>query len=244
MGGWTCMRRAALCAGLGLIAACTVQLVAPYDAQLQQQASAMQAQVGTWDLSMRAAAGTINADPRNPDVISTLNAWRGDADAMLTLAISNDTGLVSCGDAVKAVSGAIEAAIPAGLKSATPPATTGAGTPPPAGCESDLVATIATGIDDVQKALKYCQASWVPDSYFATLAQTKGAAPAPPAAPSAAQQTALQKSCLAEFKAQTQTPANAAEAGHGRAVSALLTSLQTIVYIETRKKAATTTTAK
>jgi hypothetical protein len=43
---------------------------------------------------------------------------------------------------------------------------------------------------------------------------------------------------LAEFKADPNVPAAAASAQHGRAVSVLLTTLQSIVYVETRKKAA------
>ena len=78
-----------------LATACTAQLVAPYNADLQQRASSMQAEVASWDLAMRHGAGTIADDPRNPDVIAQLNKWRGDADAMLTLAISSDPQTVT-----------------------------------------------------------------------------------------------------------------------------------------------------
>ena len=60
-----------------LVAACTTELVAPYNADLQQKASSMQAEVASWDLAMLQGAGTIAADPRNPDVIAMLNKWRG-----------------------------------------------------------------------------------------------------------------------------------------------------------------------
>jgi hypothetical protein len=230
---------AGIAVAMMLIAACTVQLVAPYNSDLQQKASAMQAEVGTWDLTMRAAAGTTAADPRNPDVSAALNKWRGEADAMLTLAVSNDPGLGQCGEATKAVSGAIEASIPEMLRVTAPPPTTSAGAATQSGCEAQLVANIATGIDDVARALKYCQAAWVPDSYFTGLAENRASASKPNAAPNIATQVALSGSCGEEFKSQQQTSTNAAEAGHGRAVSALLTTLQAIVYIETRKKAAT-----
>jgi hypothetical protein len=229
---------AGIIVAMAVIAACTVQLVSPYNSDLQQKASAMQAEVGTWDLTMRDAAGTIAADPRYPDVSAALNKWRGEADAMLTLAVSNDPGLGQCGEATKAVSGAIQASIPEMLRvTAPPPASGSPGTP--AGCEAQLVANIGTGIDDVARALKYCRAEWVPDAYFTGLAQNRASAARPNPAPGNATQIALDKSCGAEFKSQQQTPTNAAEAGHGRAVSALLTTLQAIVYIETRKKAAT-----
>ena len=153
-----------------VVAACTVHLVAPHSADLQQKASAMQAEVGTWDLTMRTAAGSIAADPRNPDVSAALNKWRGEADAMLTLAISNDPGVAHCGQMLAAMSRAIETRIPASVRAAVPPATAPAAGPQQ-GCEAQLVADIATGIDDVARALKYCQVSWVPDSYFTALAQ-------------------------------------------------------------------------
>jgi hypothetical protein len=232
----------AMVIALLLVTGCAVQLVAPYSSDLQQKASAMQAEVGTWDLTMREAAGTIAADPRHPDVSAVLNKWRGEADAMLTLAVSNDPGIGHCGDAMKAVSGAIEASIPASLRAVAPSvASGGAAAASQAGCEAQLVANIAIGIDDVARALKYCQLDWVTDTYFTSLAQNRATAPKPDAAPNAAKQRAVDRSCDVEFMPQPQTPTNAAEAGHGRAVSALLTTLQAIVYIETRKKAATAT---
>src|SRR5258707_14567309 len=76
----------------GVLSACTVQLVAPYNSELAQTASGMQAEVIAWDLHMRSGAGTISDDSRHPDVLGTLNKWQGAAGAMLTLAISNDPG--------------------------------------------------------------------------------------------------------------------------------------------------------
>jgi hypothetical protein len=100
------------------------------------------------------------------------------------------------------------------------------------------VAEINTGVDDIERALKYCHLDWVPDAYFADLGQNRSVAPNPPAAPTAETQGTLKKHCVAEFTVASNTPVNAAGARHGRAVSALLTTLQAIVYIETRKKAA------
>lgn len=221
----------------GTLAACTVQLVAPYNSELQQKASAMQAEVGAWDLTMRGNAGTTAADPRNPEVTATLNRWRGQADAMLTLAVSNDPDMVACSDAVKRVYGAIESSVPENLRGAlksSAAATQTAGSAA-SGCEAGIVAGIGTGIDDIETVLKYCRVPWIDDAYFTALTQNRGSPPKPP---SAADQIKLTNSCLAEFKAAPQLPAGAAEAGHGRAVSALLRTLQAIVYVENRKKAA------
>ena len=216
-----------------LAAACTTQLVAPYNADLQQKASSMQAEVGSWDLAMRQGAGTIADDPRNPDVIAMLNKWRGDADAMLTLAISSDPQTVDCNAAAGSVRTLIESKIPPDLRvGISSTGSSGA----KSGCEATLVSGIQGNIDSIELALSRCRADWVPDTYFTALSQNRAAAPKPPAT-TEARQDSLKRSCASEFRRAPGAPANAAEAQHGRAVSALLTTLQVIVYVENRKKA-------
>jgi hypothetical protein len=232
-------RLVALSVVTAVATACTVQLVAPYNSDLQQKASSMQAEVAAWDLTMRSGAGTIADDPRHPDVGATINKWHGEADAMLTLAVSDDPGMADCSAAAKTVYGVIESSVPANLRAAAQPAAVGhADATGPSGCEAGLVASIGTGIDDVEKALKYCQVPWVPDAYFTALGQNRATAPSPPKASNSGVQEKLDNSCIAEFKIAPTAPANAAGTHHGRAVSALLTTLQAIVYVETRKKAA------
>jgi hypothetical protein len=222
-----------------LLIACTVQLVSPYNAELALRASSMQSEVAAWDLTMHSGAGTFSDDPRNPSVSATLNKWRGEADAMLTLAISNDPGVINCSEAMRVASGAIETSIPAGLRTPAQSAgTSGASAVTPSGCEAELVADVSTDIDDIERALKYCRLDWVPDAYFGDLGQNRSVAPKPPAAPTAEIQDTLKKHCVAEFTVASNMPVDAAGARHGRAVSTLLTTLQAIVYIETRKKAA------
>jgi hypothetical protein len=229
-------RIAMIIVAFALAAACTAQFVAPYNADLQQKASSMQAEVASWDLTMRHGAGTVADDPRNPDVIATLNHWRGEADAMLTLAISNDPKAVDCNPAAESVRGLIESNIPADLRTNIFSAkNTGTTT----GCEATLVAGIDGNIDSIELALRRCRADWVPDTYFMALSQNGTSAPKPTAT-TEAKQDSLTRSCESEFKPTPGAPANAAEARHGRAVSALLTTLQVIVYVENRKKAAAT----
>jgi hypothetical protein len=230
---------ATVVAAATIISSCAVQLVAPYDAELQRRASSMQADVAAWDLTMRGAAGTIAADPRNPDVVAMINKWRGEADAMLTLAVSNDPNVVSCSEAVKAVDRSIESAIPLSLRAPTQSSAPAQASPLALlGCEATLVADVETGIDDVEKGLKYCKVPWIEDAYFTRLAENRTTAPAPPKAPTIPDQSKLTSSCLFEFEANPQMPAKAAGARHGRAVSNLLETLAVIVYIENRKKAA------
>lgn len=229
-------------AGLTVIAilavtSCSVQLVAPYNADLAQKASSMEAEASSWDLTMRGGAGTIADDPRNPDVVAILNRWRGQADAMLTLAVSNDPGTVGCSQAAQAAYAAIESSIPSALQIAGSTTGSASNTSVPSGCEAALVADIRSGIDDIAKALKFCRANWVPDEYFSSLSQNHLAAAKPSPAPNKGEQDVLTRSCFAEFKEPAQ-PADPTIVQHGRAVSHLLTTLQVIVYVENRKKAA------
>jgi hypothetical protein len=221
-----------------LATACTVQLVAPYNSDLQQKASSMQAEVAAFDLTMRAGAGTIVDDPRNPGVALLINKWHGEAEAMLTLAASNDPGVANCGEAARLVAGAIESALPPNLRSAPAAAAGGGAGTSPSSCETALVAQIDIGLNDLEKGLEYCRLSWVDDGYFTGLAQNPATASKPPNVPSATAQQKLRNSCFAEFKIAPTAPAAAAGAQHGRAVSAVLTTLQSIVYVENRKKAA------
>jgi hypothetical protein len=187
----------------------------------------MQSEASQWDLSMRSGAGEIIDDPRYPAVEDTINKWRGEADSMLTIAISNDPGTVNCSAAAKAAYGLIANALPTTISASGTPkegATTG--------CEVGLVADLKVAIDDLSRGVKYCEVPWAPDSYFSGIAEHSGAAANPPAGTPAQQRTA-RNSCLAEFKAP-----QSGGTGHGRAVSHLLTTLQVIVYVETQKAAA------
>jgi hypothetical protein len=231
------LRRLLVCAvATAVLGACTPQIVAPYNPELQQKASAMQAEVGSWDLAMRAAAGTVAADPRNPDVAATLNRWQGEADAMLTLAVSNDPGQVRCSEAVNAVQAAIIAALPADLRAAAQAnAQSAASRSTAAGCESVLVTSLSEEINTIRQVLDAgCKLKWIDDGWFAT--QGRDTAARPPAAPKRADQDAVAASCRFEFSPSGQAN-DTATAAHGTAVSRLLMLLQEIVYIETRKKA-------
>ncbi len=216
---------------------CSVQLVAPYNSELAQRASSMQAEVVAWHLRIRSGAGTTLADPRHPDVAATLNRWRGEADAMLTIAISSDPGTVNCSEAEKTVSAAIERRIAAEPRAAIAPVAAPGGASAVRGCETALVAAIDAGIDDVERALKYCRAGWVDDAYFVELGQSRFTAVKPPPAPNPAVQETLRRACFAGFGPSLNAPADApATARHGRAIASLSTTLQAIVYIENRKK--------
>jgi hypothetical protein len=230
--------RAALIAVFTAATACTVQLVAPYNSELEQKASSMEAEVSSWDLAMRQGAGRIDDDPRNPDNVKMLNKWRGEADAMLTLIVSSDPDLVNCSEVAQKVYKTLEDQLPqqvrANVQKTTDGATQTSGAR--AGCEAAVVADLNSAIDDAADKLKYCKLDWVKDDYFAGASHAAATAAPPPPASSDAQEK-INRSCLAEFR---ETPPGGSSPGtrHGRAVSHLLTTLQVIVYVENRKKAA------
>ncbi|MND03200.1 hypothetical protein D3C83_229150 [compost metagenome] len=60
----------------------------------------------------------------------------------------------------------------------------------------------------------------------------------PPPAPNPAAREALRRACFSEFRVSTNAPIGAAAARRGRAVAGLSMTLQAIVYIENRKRAA------
>jgi hypothetical protein len=217
-----------------IISSCALQLVAPYNADIGQKASAMQAEVSAWELTMRQGAGTVADDPRYPDVSNTLNRWRGEAEAMLTVAVSGDPGNVNCSEAAKAVFAAFKDLVPPELLSQQKVG----GTPPSEalgskGCESALVADLGAAIEKFSEHVKWCQIEWIPDSYFQNKNIDATKVPAP-SSPEAAR--GLYNRCFAEFKAPEED--SNVVSRHGRAVSHALTTLQAIVYLENRKKAA------
>jgi hypothetical protein len=223
----------------GVVAACAPQLVAPYNSDLAQKSSAMEAEVSTWELAMRANAGNADDDPRLATIEQMLNKWRGEAEAMLTLAISNDPGSISCNQAAAAIYNAIEPEIPRQLRSSVSAFDTSADLPASTGCEAALVADIQSGLDDIDSALKYCRVTWIPDAYFKAPSQSSNRS-SNQTPPDKDAQEKLTRSCLAEFKepALTSPDAAATSARHGRAISHVVTTLQAIVYVENRKKAA------
>jgi hypothetical protein len=221
------------------VAGCSVHLVAPYDSELEQKASSMEAEVSSWELAMRRGAGTLTDDPRNPDVTRQLDKWRGEASAMLTLIVSADPRTVACNEVATLALKAIQGSLPAALATdagaaAVKPRAEGAES-----CEVGLVADLATGIDDIARATQYCQLSWVPAAYF----EPGKTAETAPIAPSDTARDTLQRGCFAEFKTAPASTTSAATAAtsHGRAVSHLVTTLQVIIYVENRKKAAQAT---
>jgi hypothetical protein len=111
-----------------MLAACQVQWVSPYSADLQKKATDMLAEVVAWESHMRAAAGTAAADPRNPDVQATLEKWHGEIEAMSEIELGIDPGSTVCDKFVATISGSISGGLKKLLPD-TPAAGSSAATP-------------------------------------------------------------------------------------------------------------------
>lgn len=189
--GWTL---AALLA-IPTLAACQVQWVSPYSADLQKKATDMLAEVIAWESHMRAAAGTPAADPRNPDVQATSEKWHGEIEAMSEIELGIDPGSTACDKFVATISGSISG----GLKKRLPdtPAAGSSAATPISHCET-LPGIFTRMIQQVTGSTPYapgipfmldqqCKLPWLSDEYFAALREGRATAGAPsPARPTSA----------------------------------------------------------
>ena len=238
-----------LAAGLAILilAACQVQWVSPYSADLQKKATDMLAEVVAWENHMLAAAGTAAADPRNPDVQATLERWHGEIEAMSEIELGIDHGSTVCDKFLAAIGGSI----PGTLKKVLPdaPAAGGSETKPISHCETlpgiftrmkQQVTGSAADAPGIPFILdQQCKLPWLSDEYFKILQEgraTAGASsPARPASagakagtPSKAQEVAATAQCRSLFE----PPSGAA---HGNLLTPLVVDLDAIIYREGRQ---------
>jgi hypothetical protein len=225
---------------LPILAACQVQWISPYSADLQKRATDMLAEVVAWESHMRAAAGTAAADPRNPDVQAMLEKWHGEIEAMSEIELGIDPGSTVCDEFIRTISGSIseglKKTLPAGPEAASP------GIKPIAHCET-LPGIFTRMIKQVTISMPAelfeCELPWLSDEYFISLQEgraTIGAAsPARPVSqevrariPSEVQQARVTTNCRSLFE----PPSGAA---HGNLVASLVVDLDAIVYREGRQ---------
>lgn len=168
---------AALVPVLLLLAGCQAQFVSPYSADLQKRATDMLSDVITWEGTMRVAAGTPAADPRNPDVVAKLQTWKGDIEAMATIELGIDPGSSVCNKFLGTISASVQkelapATAAAGGSSASAPLTIS--------CESlpDIFNRMNTQVNVriPQVLAQQCQLPWLSDAYLAAMVQTRATA--------------------------------------------------------------------
>ena len=232
-----------------MVAACQVQWVAPYSAELQTRATDMLAQVVAWEDHMRAAAGTAAADPRDPEVQATLDKWHGEIEAMGEIELGIDPGSTVCDKFLATISGSIAS----GLKQALPqtPTAGSSAAKPIAHCETlpsifTRMMQQVTGDSAQTPGIPFildqqCRLPWLSEEYFAAPRErgaTAGASsPARPTieagrpgTPSADQKATARQRCLGLFERRS-------GAAHGVLVNQLVVDLDAIIYREGRQAA-------
>ena len=209
---------AALVPCLMLLSGCQQHFVSPYSADLQKRATDMLADVTTWEGTMRNAAGTPAADPRNPDVVAKLQTWNGDIEAMAAVEVSIDPGSTVCDKLLGAIGGLVQKEMGSATTTATAAGSATGSAPVAAKCETlpDIFSRMKTQVSErmPRVLVQQCQLSWLPDAYFAAIVQNRATAGAPVAA-----------------KAQ---PAAAAQPGTPTPAQANLAKLRCAALFETR----------
>ncbi len=82
----------------GLLAACSVRYVSPYNAEIATRAATLYQEVIGFELMMRRAAGTPAGDPRDEDNQHLFDAWAASVATMATISTSLDPRAVRCQD--------------------------------------------------------------------------------------------------------------------------------------------------
>ena len=245
---------AAVGARAAFLLSCSVQLVSPFDADLQKRASDLTSEISAWEMQMRSQAGTVATDPRNPQVQAALQRWLGELEAMQQLQFSTDPGLIECraaADSVlrqvqdlvasqkqKTLMRAIAAASPTEDQAAQ------AGSAPAKSCEAIPISLAAKDVGLLQKIMEQqCRVPGADDAFFESAQDDKLAAAAgtrmkagvkPAAAGSPTEKS--QAMCLAVFLPPSVAGSNDP---HGPPVSAIIGDLNAIVFIEGKKKPGT-----
>ena len=86
-----------------LLLGCQAQFVSPYSTDVQKRASDMIAEISAWELQMREAAGTPDADPRQLDIEAKFANWDGELEAMTAIETALAPETIRCDGLAAAV---------------------------------------------------------------------------------------------------------------------------------------------
>jgi len=229
------------------LAACHVQWVSPYSADLEKKATDILSDVVAWESHMRSVAGTAAADPRNPDVQAKLATWRGDIEAMSEIEIGIDPGSTACDAFLATISGNISGRLHSVLPFA--PAAASSELKPITHCETlpgifTSMTKQVTGSTADFAGIPFildqqCKLPWLSDAYFtaiqegrATAGATSPARPASPAAAAGTPTNVQQSNATTQCRSLFEPPSGAV---HGNLVDPLIVELDEIIYREGRQ---------
>jgi hypothetical protein len=229
-----------------LLLGCQVQFVSPYSADVQKRASDMIAEISAWELQMREAAGTLDADPRQPNIKAKFANWDGELEAMAAIETALAPGIVKCDRLAAAVTQSSRIQIPENASSPIGGPSGSSSAITSQSCEMQVFQNLADTLAKMQQVVeRQCQLPWLTERDFQTSGAHQAAAGlqgsaantrAITSAPSADQERIARERCAAIFRPSTaQGGQNLA---HGVVVAPVIGQLYDIVYIETRKNTA------
>jgi hypothetical protein len=229
-----------------LLLGCQVQFVSPYSADVQKRASDMIAEISSWELQMREAAGTPDADPRQPNIKAKFANWDGELEAMAAIETALAPETIKCDSLAAAVTQSSRIQIPENASSPIGNSSGSSGAITHQSCEMKVFQNLAETLAEMQQVVeRQCQLPWLSEGDFQTsgahqaAADLQGSAATSrtiASAPSADQQRVARERCAAIFRP---TAAQGGQnLGHGVVVAPVIGQLYDIVYIETRKSTA------
>jgi hypothetical protein len=229
-----------------LLLGCQVQFVSPYSADVQKRASDMIAEISAWELQMREAAGTPDADPRQPNIKAKFANWDGELEAMAAIETALAPETIKCDSLAAAVTQSSRIQIPENASSPIGNSSGSSGAITHQSCETKVFQNLAETLAEMQQVVeRQCQLPWLSEGDFqrstahqaaAALQGSAATSRAISSAPSADQQRVARERCAAIFRPTTAQGGQ--NLGHGVVVGPVIGQLYDIVYIETRKSTA------
>jgi len=228
-----------------LVLGCQVQFVSPYSADVQKRASDMISEVSAWELEMRVAAGTPEADPRNPEIRAKFAKWSGELEAMVAIESALNPEIIKCDKLAAAVAQSSKAQIPEQTSPAIADSPSSIGTNAPQSCETQVFQNLAETLVEMQHVIEHqCELPWLTEEHFQIIDDDRAVpgvqgsavtARTNTAARTADQQRIARENCAKIFRPPTAQGGQ--NLGHGVVIAPVIGQLYDIVYVETRKSA-------
>jgi hypothetical protein len=192
---------------------------------------------------MRGAAGTPEADPRNPVNRAQFAKWNGELEAMVAIEAALNPKIIRCDNLAAAVAQSSKAI----AEQASPvigSSSSSAGAITHQSCEAQVFQNLQQTLMEMQQVVEHqCELPWLAEDHFQQIGNAV-AAPQRSAVTSNAntsastgdQQRIARENCVKIFRpAVAQGQQNT---GHGVVIAPVIGQLYDIVYIETRKSTA------
>jgi hypothetical protein len=205
----------------------------------------MISEVSAWELQMRDAAGTPEADPRNPIIRAQFAKWDGQLEAMVAVEAALNPDITQCDRLAASVAPSSKA-----IAEQASPVIGGSSIPAGAithqSCETQVFQNLQQTLMQMQQVVDHqCELPWLTENDFQQIGDPRVvAAPqrsavkpkASTSAPTADEQRIARENCVKIFRPLAAQAGQ--NLGHGVVTAPVIGQLYDIVYIETRKNTA------